>query len=173
MTNKAERRKEYQTIRNNLSDQERLHQERMVLELLKNFPPYAQAKKIAVYLSFQSEFSTHTIIQHALTSGKICYAPVITDRDHGQMIFRPINSKGDQADQPIDFDCMLIPLVAFDKNHFRIGMGGGFYDRYLSLHKSKKTFLLGLAYLEQYCENLPHDNWDKPLNAVVTANGFF
>jgi 5-formyltetrahydrofolate cyclo-ligase len=70
-------------------------------------------------------------------------------------------------------DCMLVPLVAFDSHHHRIGMGGGFYDRYLSSYQHKKPFLLGLSFQEQWCHTVPHDPWDQPLDAIATAGGIF
>jgi 5-formyltetrahydrofolate cyclo-ligase len=181
MQNKSQLRQHYQTIRNQLSDAERTHQQQTVLESLKNFKPYTQAKTLAVYLPFKGEFDTDNIIKHALASGKDCYAPIITDHDNGQMIFKALKLSGDcieflendsNPDHPINFDCMLIPLVAFDKNNHRLGMGGGFYDRYLALYTDKKPCLLGLAYKEQLCDELPHDPWDQDLDAVMTADGF-
>jgi 5-formyltetrahydrofolate cyclo-ligase len=182
MNQKSQLRKNFLTIRNALSDEERQYQENKVLKILLQFSRWTQAKKIGVYLNFKGEFSTHAIIQNAFASDKICYAPIVIDQKNGQMLFQPIALKGNQIEflenetnthQPIELDCMLIPLLAFDKHHFRLGMGGGFYDRYLSLYQTKKPYLLGLAYEEQYCENLPHDHWDQKLDTVVSASGFW
>jgi 5-formyltetrahydrofolate cyclo-ligase len=181
MNQKSQLRKNFLMLRNALSDEERQYQESEVLKILLLLSRWTQAKKIGVYLSFKGEFSTRAIIQNALASDKIVYAPIVTDQANGLMRFQQIALKDNAIEflendsttvQPIDLDCMLVPLLAFDKHHYRLGMGGGFYDRYLSLYQTKKPWLLGLAYEEQYCEHLPHDNWDQPLDTVVTPSGF-
>ena len=70
-----------------------------------------------------------------------------------------------------DLDVVLVPLVAFDESGTRLGMGGGYYDRYLSgLRPDAKT--LGVAFAcQQSAEPLPREPWDVPLHAVVTENG--
>lgn len=65
-------------------------------------------------------------------------------------------------------DIIFTPLVAFDKNGNRIGMGGGFYDRTLQ-HWQQKSFLpVGLAHRCQQLDNLPTEIWDIPLAMVLT-----
>jgi 5-formyltetrahydrofolate cyclo-ligase len=67
---------------------------------------------------------------------------------------------------------IIVPLVAFDRKNYRLGMGGGYYDRFIAhLHTSGQyPFLLGVAFDEQFCDHLPLDPWDQPLNAVSTAS---
>ena len=64
---------------------------------------------------------------------------------------------------------LLVPLVAFDKNHNRIGYGGGFYDRYIKKVKKKKKILtIGLAYSFQKVEKIPVTKNDIQLDFIVT-----
>ncbi len=69
-------------------------------------------------------------------------------------------------------DMIFVPLVAFDLNGFRIGMGSGYYDRTfekrLSNKDAKDPVLIGLAYEFQKQECLNHQPWDVPLDMVVT-----
>ena len=66
-------------------------------------------------------------------------------------------------------DLVLVPLLAFDRNGYRLGYGGGFYDRYLSEHRAKRTVrAIGIAFGAQEVEELPHEATDEPLDAVVT-----
>jgi 5-formyltetrahydrofolate cyclo-ligase len=71
---------------------------------------------------------------------------------------------------------MLLPLVAFDKNGNRIGMGGGFYDHtlaYLNIRKVwRKPKLIGLAHELQKVKQLQSNPWDIPLDGVVTEKEF-
>ena len=67
---------------------------------------------------------------------------------------------------------VFVPLVAFDLNGFRIGMGSGYYDRTfekkLAIKDPKCPALIGLAYEFQKQECLNHQPWDVPLDMVVT-----
>ena len=66
-------------------------------------------------------------------------------------------------------DIILVPLVAFDKRLFRLGYGGGFYDRYIEkLSKKKKFLTIGLALSSQKVSKLPNNKYDKKLDIIVT-----
>ena len=70
-----------------------------------------------------------------------------------------------------NIDLMLLPLVAFDAQGNRLGMGGGYYDRYLA-ELAKPPRLVGVAFALQQTEHLlPSEAWDIPLDAVVTEQG--
>jgi len=57
--------------------------------------------------------------------------------------------------------------VAFDRRGFRLGYGGGFYDRYIAgLPRDTDVWLVGLAYGFQIVEQLPAQDWDKPVHGV-------
>jgi 5-formyltetrahydrofolate cyclo-ligase len=72
---------------------------------------------------------------------------------------------------PSAIEAVLVPLVAFDNLGTRLGMGGGYYDRYLP-RLNVQTPVIGVAYACQESEApLPRDTWDVPLHAVVTENG--
>ena len=64
---------------------------------------------------------------------------------------------------------LLVPLVAFDKHHNRVGYGGGFYDRYIKkLKKKKKIITIGLAYSFQKVKKIPINEYDIKLDFIVT-----
>lgn len=67
---------------------------------------------------------------------------------------------------PATVDAALVPLVAFDDQGTRLGMGGGFYDRFLARHPHIAR--IGLAHDEQRVSRLPCQAWDQPLDAVIT-----
>ncbi|MCB9959137.1 MAG: 5-formyltetrahydrofolate cyclo-ligase [Rhodospirillaceae bacterium] len=70
-------------------------------------------------------------------------------------------------------DVVLAPMLAFDRRGFRLGYGGGFYDRTLTGLREANAFLLalGLAYAEQELPRLPIEAHDAPLDAIVTPDG--
>ena len=69
-------------------------------------------------------------------------------------------------------DVVLVPLLAFDASGFRIGYGGGFYDRTLQALRAKKPIVaVGIAYDELEVDAVPHDSYDQRLNWVLTPSG--
>ena len=69
-------------------------------------------------------------------------------------------------------DIVLVPLLAFDARGYRIGYGGGFYDRTLAKLRAKKPILaVGLAYDEQKVDAVPHDGYDQRVDWVLTPSG--
>ena len=64
-----------------------------------------------------------------------------------------------------EIDLILVPGVGFDKNNYRIGFGGGYYDRYL---KDFKGYTISLAFKEQIVEKVPTNEFDLPVDLVIT-----
>ena len=70
---------------------------------------------------------------------------------------------------------MMVPLLAFDKNKFRLGYGKGFYDKYLNkyLKKFKNILTVGVAFSFQKHHKLPINNKDVKLNYILTEKGIY
>ena len=69
-------------------------------------------------------------------------------------------------------DIVLVPLLAFDGAGYRLGYGGGFYDRTLELLRGEKPVVaVGIAYDEQRLDAVPHLDYDQPLDWVLTPSG--
>jgi 5-formyltetrahydrofolate cyclo-ligase len=69
-------------------------------------------------------------------------------------------------------DIVLVPLLAFDRAGYRLGYGGGFYDRSLAeLRAAKSIVAVGIAYDEQILDAIPHLDYDQPLDWVLTPSG--
>ncbi len=68
-------------------------------------------------------------------------------------------------------EVLLVPLLAFDRRGFRLGYGGGFYDRTLAaLRAAGAVRALGLAYAAQEVAKVPHDGHDQGLDCIVTES---
>ncbi len=68
-------------------------------------------------------------------------------------------------------DVLLVPLVAFNKCKFRLGYGGGYYDRYIRrIKKIKKILTIGLAFSFQKVKKLPLNFYDEKLDFIITEN---
>ncbi len=66
-------------------------------------------------------------------------------------------------------DILIVPMVAFDKRLYRLGYGGGFYDRYIEkLIKKKKPLLIGLAHSCQKIHRVPNNEYDRKLDLIIT-----
>ncbi len=70
-------------------------------------------------------------------------------------------------------DVVLVPLVAFDKYKFRLGYGGGYYDRYIQyIKKNRKIISVGMAFSFQELKKIPINKNDQKLDFIFTENGF-
>lgn len=126
-----------------------------------------------VYHSINSEADTLKIIKALLDGGKEVLLPRI---QKGEMLAVPYSGDTELVfgiPQPKSgFDCpaevILTPLLAFDREGFRLGYGGGYYDKYFAGHKGLRV---GLAYEGQAVNLLPRDKFDLPLHAVITEAG--
>ena len=143
------------------------------------------AQHIALYLSFDGEISTDKLIKILWAQGKQVYLPVLHPFNPNHLLFlrylpdTPMlkNKFGIwepklnvQSVLPLEeLDILFTPLVAFDKQGNRLGMGGGFYDRTLQ-HWQKSSFIpVGLAHQCQQVEQLPTEAWDVPLHQILVA----
>ena len=69
-------------------------------------------------------------------------------------------------------DVLIVPIVGFDKKKFRLGYGGGFYDRYISkILKLKKIVTIGFAFSFQQLKKIPTNEFDQKLNFILTNKG--
>lgn len=174
---KQEERRRLRAVRDALPDRERKSER--ICTLAAGCEEFRQAEIILTYLPFGSEVDTSFLNKIVLDGGKRLFAPVCTDR-LGHMEFYPVvnfdslvkNSFG-IPEPPVTGQCLedfsdavcILPALGFDRQNYRLGYGGGYYDRFLSVHN---TFTIGLCFKECLCENLPHDENDIPASIIIT-----
>ncbi|RFF31280.1 5-formyltetrahydrofolate cyclo-ligase [Wenzhouxiangella sediminis] len=81
---------------------------------------------------------------------------------------------GSEGFAPAQIDLVLMPLVGFAADGARLGMGAGFYDRAFAFRHGRPDDLprlVGVAYAVQEAESLPVDDWDVPLDGIITEQG--
>jgi 5-formyltetrahydrofolate cyclo-ligase len=76
-----------------------------------------------------------------------------------------------QIIEPSEVDLILVPSVACDAQCFRLGYGGGYYDRMLSSSAWNLKPTIGIVFEFAYLPELPIQSWDKPLQNICTENG--
>ncbi|MDF2987943.1 MAG: 5-formyltetrahydrofolate cyclo-ligase [Eubacterium sp.] len=140
------------------------------------------------FVSFGSEVDTHTLIKNWLDQGKQISVPCIervTKENklmHAVRIsdFDDLNQLGsfgilepelnrENLVKPYDLDIIIVPGSVFDINKNRIGYGGGFYDRYLA-GISGNCRKIGVCYDFQVVDKVPYQEYDIPLDLLVTEN---
>ncbi|MBE8189980.1 MAG: 5-formyltetrahydrofolate cyclo-ligase [Candidatus Thioglobus sp.] len=143
-------------------------------------------QKLALYLPNDGEIDTKYIINFLKNRGISIYLPVLSGKKlkFAKMenrfkknrfgISEPVSSKILNANQ---LNIILLPLVGFDANKNRLGMGGGFYDRTLEFKKRQNNYknpkLYGLAFDSQKVEKIIPQAWDVALDGVITPTAIY
>lgn len=156
-------------------------------------PLFRRARHVSLYLPMDGEIDPRLLMREAQRRGKKTYLPVLSPWPRTRMVFQRIRP-GDRL-KPNRFripephinlrqqrriwalDLILMPLVGFDDQGGRLGMGGGFYDRSLAYRARRgawqKPVLLGLAHECQRVEKLAIASWDVPLQGTVSDKRWY
>lgn len=153
-----------------------------VADYLRN-SSFWSADHIALYLANDSELDPAAIARVARSSGKHLYLPVITAEAMAFCEWRadePLRPNrfgiGEPAGTPVppgDLQLVILPTVGWTARGFRLGMGGGYYDRFFGSQQASSAKRVGLAYDCQRDDALEQlkEAWDQPLDAVLTESG--
>ncbi|MBA1292234.1 5-formyltetrahydrofolate cyclo-ligase [Pseudomonas lurida] len=160
---------------------------------LAQHPLFRRSRHISLYLPTDGEIDPRLLLRAAQRRGKATYLPVLSAWPRTKMVFqrvRPgekllpnrfrileprVNIR--QQRKLWALDLVLMPLVGFDDEGGRLGMGGGFYDRslaYLARRQHwRKPTLLGLAHECQRVDRLAQASWDVPMAGTVTDKQWY
>jgi 5-formyltetrahydrofolate cyclo-ligase len=163
-----------------------------VLRVLR-MPQFRRADRIAAFCGSNGELDPLPLLQHAADLKRQCFLPVLHPFRPGRLWFtrwRP----GDRLvrnrfgiPEPLigpdklvaarRLDLVIVPLLGFDDECHRLGMGGGFYDRSFAfvrrLKRARRPFLLGFAHDSQKVDHLQVQPWDIRLDAVATDRDLY
>jgi 5-formyltetrahydrofolate cyclo-ligase len=140
---------------------------------------------VSVFHSFGTEISTTELFDRLVAEGWTTALPVVVAKNT-PLLFRQwapgdalvlgrwdIQIPPDTAPE-VEPDVLLVPMLAFDHKGYRMGYGGGFYDRTLAkLRALKKVTAIGVAYAGQEIDMVPHDDHDQPLDWIMTEQETF
>lgn len=172
-------RKELKSLRNQLSREQVTGWSKKICEHIIDSPQYCLADVIFGYLAFGNEPNIDFVLEQAVLAGKIvCVPQVISEteicavqfKSFGQLSFdrygiRSVNGAVSVI-KPQEIALALVPGVGFAENGNRIGMGAGYYDRFLA--QVGKAVLMGVTYNALLRKDIPVDRYDKAMQYLVT-----
>jgi 5-formyltetrahydrofolate cyclo-ligase len=170
--------------RRSLTTGERARASERLCRTIARHPCFIRAGRIGIYYPSDGEIDPTCLVDSG--PNRQFFLPVLPPRSERRLWFSPYQS-GDRliADrygipEPAsrirlraeNLDLLLVPLVAFDGEGGRIGMGGGFYDASLSFLSARARIhpvrVFGIAYQFQQIDKIPREAWDIPLHGVFT-----
>lgn len=189
---RSELRKLLRRQRRTLSfEQQHQASEQLALNLLKH-PDLQRARHIGIYLANDGEIDPQLYVDLGRRRGIQFYLPTLHPIYPGKLVFSPFDEGVELVanrfgipEPPFPrsrqrpawaLDAVLFPLVGFDEQGGRLGMGGGFYDRTFAFSRIRPAMapkLIGLAHDFQKVRSLPIEPWDVPLHGVVTDDACY
>jgi 5-formyltetrahydrofolate cyclo-ligase len=152
---------------------------RGIFRNIESLPEFISASRVFIYCSIGREVDTISIINHCFETGKQVALP--TDYTDGKMNFArldcpiaelprgkfdiPVPGESAERLKPAPDDIIIVPALAFDESLYRIGRGGGYYDRYLS---ECPAFSVGLCREKLVVPCVPRDIHDISVSLLVT-----
>ena len=183
-SDKNQLRRHFKAVRAGLLEGERRAIDAAIAGNVAGLPEFAEADGVFTYLSFGAEVDTRILIECAWTVGKAVALPRVVPGTR-QMRWYAVDSldclerssfgveepPADPAREvtPRDFHTpvALVPGLAFDREGYRLGYGG-FYDTFLPTFPGTS---MGLCRAAQLADHLPHEDYDMPVDEVVTEHG--
>lgn len=179
---KHELRKQLKAKRSALTKEQQQSSSALVCGHILASEYYRKAKTILGYLAFGKELNVDAVLEQAIREGKRVYVPFIVSATEFRAVrllglenlvldrygIRTLN-KPEEIIDPSKLDLVLVPAVAFAEDGSRLGMGAGYYDRFL-LHCAQAE-KLGIAYEGLLQKQLPIDEFDIPIELLVTESG--
>lgn len=179
-------RRELRGKRRSLSAAEVAVRSKQIADHFCCWPPYQDSGTVMFYLAMPDEPQTELMIQDALRQGKQVCVPLLGEK-YGEMTAALITSlddlvtgklglkmpKPDKTEiiSPADIDLVVVPGVAFDREGNRLGMGAGYYDRFLP--QSRDCLFLGVTWACLLVDRLPAEIHDIRMQRLLTEEGFW
>ncbi len=168
-----------------LSPAERQEQTHIITERLLTSDIFHNSQHIAVYIALPNEVGTTAIIKTIWQHQKQCYVPRMTPPNQLDFLLYEhqdeltpnkwgiLEPKKTQVHDAQTLDLALLPMVGYTDNHYRLGMGAGYYDRTFAFlnttPRPSRPILIGLAFACQYTDQFKPQAWDVQLDQVITS----
>jgi 5-formyltetrahydrofolate cyclo-ligase len=163
----------------------------VICQMAANLPAFLKSRCVALFAPLPSEPDIHPLFEEAWAQGKRVVLPLMIKRGAAPeldwheiaswddvVVPGPLAPLGLREPDPLrcprvplaELDCVFVPGVAFDEGGFRLGRGGGFYDRFLSLTPPTLP-CVGLMFSLQKVPLIPREPHDQALRSVITEDG--
>ncbi len=165
-------RRELIAVRDEIPEAVRKEAEERFVLSIKELPVYKASENVLLYASCGSELSTFELIHESLRIGKKVFLPKVKGRvmdfyricDTDELIsgYKGIYEPSGESEKYAftNNSLLIMPGVAFDIDGYRLGYGGGFYDRYLSENKELVKDSIAVGFKRQEVTCVPHDEFD-------------
>ncbi len=183
-------RKAGKEARKSLAPEERHEKSKKIVDRILESQEFAEANVIMIYKAFGGEVELDALEEAIAKNDKYVASkslvyPLCTSKTEmialqpqgedawmsgSYGITEPVREKSVEVD-PADIDLIICPCTSFDEECNRIGMGGGYYDRYLT--KCGKTKIVAVAFEAQKAESIPCAEWDRPMQKVFTEDAVY
>ena len=180
-------RKQLRVKRRSLSPQLQLSASERLASYLCKKSVFINAQKIGFYIANDGEIDPAELMTSAKNLNKQCFLPIVGPNKTNNLYFGPFDANTKLKpnrygilEPSLDegktvfarsLDVLFMPLVGFDRQGNRIGMGGGYYDRALAFMKEQENpslTLVGLAHSIQEVSQISSQSWDIPLHLIAT-----
>lgn len=171
---------------------ERRRAARQLVRLALRHRLLTRTRRSGFYVPNGHEIDVLPLLARALGLGVACYLPIVPGRGRRKLWFTRLgehpawrlNRYGIPEYHPpaprrcraTALDSLFMPMLGFDAEGWRIGMGGGYYDASLAALRRRRHWrrprLIGVAFATQEVDCVPHDAWDVPLDGMLTERGY-
>lgn len=185
---KQDLRSQLKTKRSGLSADLQQQKSAKIVAIVRTSEAFKQATNIGYYHSVRGEADPAGVFELTLSAEnhKRFYLPVLSPNENQGLLFGEVTADTQfennrfSIPEPVfnqkklvtgeSLDLVLVPLLGFDSNGNRLGMGAGFYDRCFAFKKSgiAKPLLMGFAYDFQQVDRLVPEEWDVRLDLIAT-----
>lgn len=181
---KGKLRERTKRMRRNLDPQQKAQMDREITKRIQSLYQYREADTLLCYVSTPIEVNTHQLIEEALARGKRVAVPrcvagtremefylIHSFEDLERRTFGVLEPKVPGCTKLTDFSRSLciVPALMYDLCGYRLGYGGGYYDRFLANYKGCKV---GITYRKNILRFLHYGRYDVPVDILVTERFF-
>lgn len=178
-------RQEILSLRKLLTPEEVAKKSEQIFKRLTSLTLYADANNVMLYIDFRNEAKTDLIMAHLLENNKGAVIPISISGTRDMILSQVFDPKKElerssygilepkpeyiRKVNPEQLDLVIVPGVAFDKEGYRIGYGGGYYDTFFNkLEKSIAS--MAIAFDLQIVESVPTEEYDLPVDYIITES---
>ncbi|OEU68583.1 MAG: 5-formyltetrahydrofolate cyclo-ligase [Desulfovibrio sp. S3730MH75] len=155
-----------------------------IVSCVQSLAKWQDAQEVLLYWPIKNEVDVRPLLRDAWDQGKKLFMPCCRRDEPGIMDFGVVRAEEDllhgsfgikepcrsrcEFPDAVWPDIIIIPGVGFDNKGYRIGFGGGYYDRFLARPQKAGFLAVGVCYSFQIIDEIIAEDWDKPVHSICT-----